>query len=236
MEWTQQDEQILANNWGHNEDVKSWMHLLPGRDERAIRMHAYRKGLGRNKDDRMPWTEAETQILKEHWYGRQSIKHWADKLPGRTIEGIRSYAKRINLGVRRRPCISEVWKDVKAVLSDGRKRSVAQLVAETGWEDRGIRRQIREHIGEEIYISQWLSKTETGTQPTALFSLGKKKNAAKPKPVPMKVCQRNYIKRIKKEKPEVFAKKLAKDKFRKAEKRGMLIRPDEAASWMFNRI
>lgn len=179
------------------------------------------------------WTEDEDKILKAEWNSGKFIRDWMYLLPNRSLEAISQRGKR-TLGARRRPRPSEIWKDVKAVLMDGQRRSVEQLIAETGWSDRGIRDQIRNHIGEEIYISQWLSRAETGTQPTALFSLGNKKNAKKPKPVPMKICQRNYIKRVKDNKPEVFDKKLAKDRLRKAEKRGLLIRPDPAAAWMFN--
>ncbi len=236
MKWTEEEKAIIAENWGKGLSPKALEEILPGKSFGAMQAFALRNKMGGNRLSL--WTPAEDVILKEYWPTRKPLAEWLHLLPGRTKLGTYRRARTLNLGVRQKPYVSALWSDIEKLLADRKPRSIKQLVEETGWSNWWIRAQIRRRIGEEIYIARWIPKAKNGTQPEALFMLGKKPNAAKPKPLPGKEVWHRYTDRMKKERPEDFKKMMEKKKIKQKVRSGkpIVTQADPAAVWMFNAL
>ena len=181
------------------------------------------------------WTEEQTAILRQWWTNSAPVKLWMHFLPGMSERAILARAHRLNLGKRpvlRKPTYVQSWECIKQVLADGSCRSVPELAIKTGFDESAVRKQMRDRIGIEVYVAEWRFEKN---RYVARFSLGQNKpSARKPKPKTGAENQRAYYQRVKKEDPDKHDRIRAKERVRKAMKREGAIRPDAAASWMFN--
>lgn len=230
--WTPEEIAILAEQWKTNRPVSEWQHLLPNRTYKAIKAYGERHDMGNRANGE--WSDEEKQILRAHWKSAKVSTEVFQMLPNRSEEAIRRMAHRMRLESRRKVPGAATWETMQQILADGRPRTVAELEEESGWSERNIRTVIRDHIGQDLFISRWIPRSKTGAPPTAVFALGKRRNAPKPKALSRAQTQKRYWKRAKEEQPEKIAAKIARDKLVRVESAGKLHRPDPAASWMFN--
>lgn len=157
------------------------------------------------------WTEAEMAIVREIWASSDSLASQLHRLPGRTTLSVYKMADRLKLVKMVRPDESCRGKLI-ALMADGRRRSVAEMAAETGFSIKTARAQssilheeramhipeYREPYSECVYA--WGDGVDVPKPPAMAPTLARKlypraPKAKSAKPVP----------RVKRERPEQLA-------------------------------
>lgn len=188
------------------------------------------------------WSKEEIRVVLEN-YKLRPLKEWAHLIPERSSKSIYHIAQRFtakgdsiadNRKERRRHDVP-IWKAVHDMLLRG-SMSANRLAEMTGISERAIRNYLRDNIGVTVYIKEWLLRRDTGKPDEALFALGNKPNARKPKPLKQSEVHKRYRKRLNEERPDVVAMRIQRDHMRRMEREGRLIRMDIAAAWMTNAV
>lgn len=181
------------------------------------------------------WTEEEKTIIRQWWPTTNPIRTWMHLIPGKSRPSILGMGKRMGLGIRpmlRKPTNAQSWLCILQLLADGRLRSVNEIAERTGFSDKVIRKQLRDHIGQEVYVAEWRFEIN---RHTALFAVGSnRRNAPKPKAKTKAQIQRNYMVRVKNFEPAKHEARLSRERARKHARKEMPRATDPAASWMFN--
>jgi len=181
------------------------------------------------------WTEPEKAMLREWWPTSNPIRLWAHLLPSKSQSAIISMAKRLKLGIRpvsRKPTYVHSWICIEQLLSDGIVRSVPEIAERTGFNASVVRKQMKDRIGLQVYVSEWRLE---GTKYVAQFALGAfKPNAKRPKPKTHAEKQRLYYERRKRFRPDDHEEHLRKRRLLDASKRAAPKTADIAASWITN--
>lgn len=181
------------------------------------------------------WTEPEQAILREWWPTSNPIRLWAHLLPEKSEAAIIGKARRMNLGPRPRnwkPTYVHSWICIEQLLSDGIVRSVPEIAERTGFNASVVRKQMKDRIGLQVYVSEWRLE---GTKYVAHFALGAfKPNARRPKPKTHAEKQRLYYERRKRFRPDDHEEHLRKRRLLDASKRSAPKTADIAASWITN--
>lgn len=183
------------------------------------------------------WSENEKATLKEWWNTSSPIRLWQHLIPEKSKNAILAKARRMKLGKRPRnwkPTYVQSWECIKQVLSDGKAYSVPELAKKTGFNASVVRKQMRDRIRLHVYVSAWRFEFN---KYVALFSLGNNKpNVRKPKPKTAAQVQRDYYRRTKRNRPEVFEAKNKQRRVKNSESRVIEPMADMAASWLFNPV
>lgn len=180
------------------------------------------------------WTPEEDAVLRQIWAATGSLKEGMHLLPGRSYRATIAHGQWLGLGRRvnfKKSRYSPTWDAIKTVLQDKRMRSAVELARETGASRRAVMQQLADHHGAEVRIAGYLKSTGVG-YPTALWKLGKGKDAQRPPPTPKSVIYKRQYKRLKEDRPDLLAARNAQMRLRYAEKAGKLIRRDPAAAWI----
>jgi hypothetical protein len=180
------------------------------------------------------WTEPQQAILREWWATSNPIRLWAHLLD-KGEDAIIGKARRMNLGPRPRnwkPTYVHSWICIEQLLSDGIVRSVPEIAERTGFNASVVRKQMKDRIGLQVYVSEWRLE---GTKYVAHFALGAfKPNARRPKPKTHAEKQRLYYERRKRFRPDDHEEHLRKRRLLDASKRAAPKTADIAASWITN--
>lgn len=181
------------------------------------------------------WSEGEKAKLLEWWNTASPIRLWQHLIPEKTKDAIMAKARRMKLGKRPRdwkPTYVQSWECIKQVLSDGKAYSVPELAKKTGFNASVVRKQMRDRVRLQVYVSAWRFETN---KHVALFSLGANKpNVRKPKPKTAAQVQSAYYRRTKRNRPELIEAKNKQRRLSKSEARTIAPVADLAASWLFN--
>ena len=180
------------------------------------------------------WTDDMKAILAENWPNPAPIRTWLHLLPGKSRNSVLGMAHRMGLPVRgkkRKPSFVQSWDCIETLLRDGKPRSVPEIAERTGFNASVCRKQMRDRIGNEVYVCEWRWEINKWV---ALFLLGANKpNARRPKPKTHAKVQAAYYKRMKKD-PEAHEAHKLRRRMRDQKKKAAPAKTDFAASWLFN--
>lgn len=180
-------------------------------------------------------TQAEKSIIIEHWNTQDPIRVWAHLIPGRSEDAIIGIARRIGLGKRnlsRKPSYIQSWDCMQILLKDGKPRSVPEMAERTGFNVTVIRRQVKDRIGQEVYVAGWRFEAN---RYVALIALGQRHNAPRPPAKTKAQIQRIYINRAKILRPEIIEENNRKRRVKAQEERTVEVKADIAASWLMRK-
>ncbi|SCU73470.1 putative Bacteriophage protein [Cupriavidus necator] len=177
------------------------------------------------------WSPAEDAILGELWASNRPLKEGLHRLPGRTHRAAVAHGYELGLGERTiKRDYSPTWEAIKAALGKQRMSAKA-LAALTGASLRAVAQQLADHHGTDVRVAAY-SKANARGIPTAIRTLGKGKDAARPPRTPLSVIYKRQYRRLKEDRPDLLAARNAAMRLRYAEKTGKLIRRDPAAAWI----
>jgi len=179
------------------------------------------------------WTEDEDALLRKYWQTPKKLVHLMDLFPGRTPDSMQDRALRLKLGRRKHvPRGGGSWKLIAKQLMTGPKTAV-QIAEQIGMKRDKVLEILRKYKAKQraVYVFAWTEVGRGGR--SRIFALGNAMDAPRPKTMPRPQVQKNYIKRLKTERPDAYDVRMAKDKERKRREHR---KPsaDVASSWMFN--
>ena len=181
------------------------------------------------------WSEEEKDVLRKWWSTTHPIRMWINELPGKSRQSIIGVGRRMKLGERpriRKQTHTQSWLCIEQLLSDGKMRDAGEIATLTGFSDRQVRAQIRQRIGQDLFVADW---RQDFNRYTALIALGQNKaNAPKPKAKTKAAIQRIYMKRMQYLAPAKHEEKLKQERVRNSVNRPAPQQADPAASWLFN--
>lgn len=140
----------------------------------------------------------------------------------------------MNLGQRGSGCKagnSPAWRMICHVLQSGKALSSLEISQKIGISRQHVYAELRSHHPSDVHVSEYGERGPTGYRPK-LWKLGPGQDAPRPKPMTQAEMNRRRWKNIKKNHPELLAKRDAKKRLKYAEQKGRLIRRDEAAAWL----
>lgn len=181
------------------------------------------------------WTKEEDEILRSN-YGKIKVVAIAALLVDRNEDAIWKRAHRLELQNKRvAPQYDRFpnWVAIQKQLETGPK-STRQIADATGLRVAHVRDMLKRRRGRTVYILGWTSEKGDGGD-IALYALGENRHDT-PQPKKLTQAQRDkqYKKRLRESDPETYYTRTARDRLKRAIKTGKLVKPDPAASWMFN--
>lgn len=182
------------------------------------------------------WSAEELAILAREWPNGKPIRMWMDLLPKRTERAINMRALELKLGPRGNTHMagaSVSWRLICKALADGAMLSPLEISRRTGVSRTQVYVELRMHRGTGVHIGGYGDRPEGGYWP-ALWKLGPGKDAKRPTAMTAAERAKKRWRRLKNERPDFIAARTARARLRYAERQGKLIRPDDAAAWMFN--
>jgi hypothetical protein len=181
----------------------------------------------------LKWLESEDEILREIWKLRAPLKVSIARLPGRSERGVQLRAAALKLPKRRqprgvsetRPAFVALW----AVLKKKRGTRI-ELAERAGLTRQTVGTFIR-HFRSQIRISGWQPRKDGPHAP--IYAAGAGTDKPKPSRKPRNEICSDYWKRVKRERPDVAAARIARTAFRRQEREGKLMKRDPAAVALF---
>ncbi|KFX64248.1 hypothetical protein KBK24_0121670 [Burkholderia sp. K24] len=181
----------------------------------------------------MKWLESEDEILREIWKLRTPLKVTIARLPGRSERGVQMRADALGLPRRRqargtsdtRPAFVALWAALK------KKRGTRiELAARAGVSNQTAGTFIQ-HFRSQIRIVGWAPRKDGPHAP--IYAAGAGEDKAKPPRKPRAEVYSDYWKRMKRERPDLAAARIARTTFKRLEREGKLVRPDPLAAALF---
>jgi hypothetical protein len=180
----------------------------------------------------MRWLEEEDEILREIWTLRTPLKVSAARLPGRSVRGMQMRADTLELPRRRqargtsdtRPAFVALWKALK------KRGTRIQLAARAGVSNQTAGDFIK-HFRSQMHIVDWYHPADGKAAP--IYKAGAGEDKPKPPNKPRAEIYSDYWKRMKRERPDLAAARIARATFRRLEREGKLMRRDPAAVALF---
>ncbi len=179
------------------------------------------------------WHKKEDDLLRKFWTSTEKIETWAANIPGRSFGAIYQRARLIGMG--KRDCVTRshpkrCWIAIKISLEKRSPQTMAQLSKTTGYSESRIGDVLANHRDRGVYIVDYVMHKASLT---AMWACGEGRSKRKPKKTRKQIGQ-EYLKRARERSPEMFDRRNARKRIKRAEERGKLIRPDAAAAWMMN--
>jgi hypothetical protein len=179
------------------------------------------------------WPPEDEVRLAALWPTRTPLKVLVDEFPGRSVRGLQSKAMELGLPRRRiakgisetRPAFVALWAELV------KKRGTRmQLAARVGVSNQTAGDFIQ-YFRARMRIVGW--HVPADGQPAPIFAAGA--GVDKPKPAKKARAQiySDYWKRMKRERPEQAAARIARANFLRLERQGKLMKRDPAAVAMF---
>ncbi|RKE35275.1 hypothetical protein B0G76_1336 [Paraburkholderia sp. BL23I1N1] len=180
----------------------------------------------------MRWSEDEDEILREIWTLRTPLKVSAARLPGRSVRGIQMRAETLELPRRRqargtsdtRPAFVALWSALK------RRGTRIELATRAGVSNQTAGDFIK-HFRAQMHIVDWYRPADGPTTP--IYKAGAGVDKPKPPNKPRDKIYSDYWKRMKRERPDLAAARIARTTFKRLEREGKLMRRDPAAVALF---
>ncbi|MFP3564707.1 hypothetical protein [Paraburkholderia sp. SIMBA_030] len=181
----------------------------------------------------MKWLEWEDEILREIWKLRTPLKISIARLPGRSERSVQMRADALRLPRRRqargksdtRPAFVALWAVIK------KKRGTRiDLAARAGVSNQTAGAFIQ-HFRSQIRIVGWAPRKDGPHAP--IYAAGAGEDKPKPARKPRAEIYSDYWKRMKRERPDLAAARIARTTFKRLEREGKLARPDPLTVALF---
>ena len=179
------------------------------------------------------WSPEEDAILLEIWKLSMPLKVTVARLPGRSARGLGARAKALELPARRlvkgtsdtRPAFVALWAALR------KKRGTCVELAARVHVSRQTAGFFITHFRAQMHIAGW-QRQENGP-PAPIFAAGAGKDKPRPARKPRADVCRDYWARLKRDRPDAAAARIARTTFKQYERKGKLIRRDPAAIALF---
>lgn len=182
----------------------------------------------KQESSKCKWLPPEDAALTEIWADRRPLKVTISRLPGRSVRGAEHRATELGLPHRRlprgvsddRPAFVVLWAVLKA------KRGTINELAARAHVSRPTVDAFIKHFRTEMHVCGWRDRS-------AIYKAGAGEDAPKPaKQTSKEKCAR-YWKKLKRERPDLAAVRIARSSFKRLEREGKVIRRDPAVLALF---
>jgi len=176
----------------------------------------------------LKWQTHEDAVLIEIWADAQPLKVNIGRLPGRTVRAAEAHAKDLQLPPRRlssgisddRPSFKLLWTHLRA-----RRGTIPELAARCHLSRPTVDAFVK-RFRSEMHVCGWRDRA-------AIYKAGAGIDVAKPaRQTSREKCAR-YWKKLKRERPDLAARRIARARFKRLEREGKVMRRDPAVIALF---
>lgn len=174
-------------------------------------------------------------VLVDVWSRPEGLKANLHLFEGRSIDSVKGQAHKMGLpprstGPSNRGGVNEV---LTLKLLELRPMDITELSVKLAISERAARFRVNDlHAAGRIHITRWERFSPHGA-PSRMWALGPGEDAPRPKPVPRTTLQREWLKRMRKEDPDKYERRLARKRLAQRIRMGTLVKRDPAAEAMF---
>lgn len=188
---------------------------------------------GKVRGGALRWQDWEDEILREIWTQRTPLKVSVARLPGRSVRGVQTRAAVLGLPRRRQARgTSETRPAFVRLRSELHKRrgTRMQLAARAGVTNQTAGEFIR-HFRAQMHVVDWYQPADGRAAP--IFKAGAGIDRPPPPKKPRAKVYSDYWKRMKRDRPDMAAARIARATFRRQEREGKFLKRDPAAVALF---
>lgn len=181
------------------------------------------------------WSDEEKALVADVWARPEGLKESVHLFNGRTIDGIKHMAHKMQLPPRTAGPANRGGPNEARVLQllELRPMDITELAVKIGISERAARFRVNDlHAAKRVHITRWEHFSQQGV-PSRVWALGAREDAPRPNPIPPATRQRDLIKRMRKEDPDAYERLLARKRLAERIRTGTLIKRDPAAAALF---